>query len=276
VLFGLLCLAASSRWILDEGWPATISTLQSGAWACGVLAVLVGAMAWRRSLPQPRNAASLLLVGAGLLAAPAVGAVLHGAASASLDRTVALCFVPVIVAVVLGIRSDGAGLNLWAGLAGLSGALLVFPVGTPSSARAYIGLLAPAVMVVFACVECRRAARGIAKLWSAALLFAGGAFGLVVLKVVRGGSASGVSVSAIALDALLAGLAVTVALEWDGLLYAARYFAVPLLTIVEGVVLLHPGLAWRLVAGLVLLAAATVGLLRGQRTANGTSVLRLR
>ena len=103
--FVVLCVVASSRWILADQWEAMGSTLRTGAWACGLAAYVaaVVAVAEKRRLPRMWSVVGLLAIGGGLLAAPELGAVLHGPASGALDRTIALCFVPVIVTVVAGI-----------------------------------------------------------------------------------------------------------------------------------------------------------------------------
>jgi hypothetical protein len=277
--FGLLCVLSGSRWVLDAGWNRTTSTLQSGAWGCAVLAVLAGlaAVARRRALPGLRSVFALLAVGGGLLAAPALGAVLHGPAAESLNRAVALCFVPVIAAVLTGIRGERE--NLWPALLGLGGALLVFPLALPSSALAYVGLLATPLAVAAACVACGQVRRGVAAEWSAAALFAGGAIVLVVLRAVvvatSGEVSEAVSASAVAIDAVLAGLLVLAVMRLEAMRFVSSYFAIPMLAVVEGVAIFRSGLTFRLGCGVLLLAIGLVGLLKKQVTDDGTSLLRL-
>jgi hypothetical protein len=220
----------------------------------------------------------LLAIGAGLLAAPELGAVLHGPASGALDRTIALCFVPVIVTVVAGIWSEGASsASLWPALAGLGGALLVFPVALPSSVPGWVGLVVPPIAVSAACVACRRVARGVDAVWCAALLLAGGAGCLALTGAVSGGfAAETFSVWAVVLDLVVATAVVFVALRVNALRYVSRYFFIPLLSIAEGLVLLRSGVTLRQGLGLVLLAAGGVALVRGRGTDGGTFGLRLR
>jgi hypothetical protein len=207
-----------------------------------------------------------------LLAAPALGDGLRGIAANAPDRLIALCMVPVIVAVVSGQTQSG---KLWPGLAGLGGAMLVFPLALSSGMLGYVGLLASAVAIAVACVACRRTAQGIATEWSAGLMFAGGALGLIALLAMRGRSMQGtVSIWAVVLDALVAGLVVLSVMRMEALQYSARYFLVPLLFIFEDLFVSAPTL--REGAGVILLATASVGLLRKQVTDGGTSVLRLK
>jgi hypothetical protein len=278
--FAVLCVLASSRWILADQWEAMGSTLRTETWACGLAAFVAAAVAIgeRRRLPSVWIVVELLAIGGGLLAAPELGAVLHGAASGSLDRTIALCFVPVIVMVADGIWSEGgSAASLWPGLAGLGGALLVFPVALPSNVLGWVGLVVPPIAVSAACVACRRVAREADAVWSAALLLAGGAGCLALMGAALGGFAvQAFSVWAVVLDLLVAAVVVFVVLRVDALRYISRYFFVPLLSIVEGLVLLRSGATLRQGFGLALLAAGGVALLRGRGTDGGTSGLRLR
>ncbi|MEO7030699.1 MAG: hypothetical protein ABI147_14985 [Acidobacteriaceae bacterium] len=267
--FGVLCVVASSRWIVADQWPRMGSTLRSEAWACaiGAVAACAVAIARRRQAPRLWDVLGTLAVGGGLLAAPALGAALRGPAGEPLIRTVALCFVPVVVILLSGILT-GQRTSLWPGLAGLGGALLVLPLTLPSDVLGWVWLIAPPVAVSVACVACRKVARLVAVEWSASLLFAGGAVGLVLIEAGRvassGVSAQSFSLWGMALDALLTGLVVLVVLQMDGLRYAARYFAIPLLTIVETALIVRSGVTLRLCAGMVLLAAGAVGLLRAR------------
>jgi hypothetical protein len=278
--FAVLCVLASSRWILADQWQAMGSTLWTEAWACGLTAFVVAvvAIAEKRRLPRVWIVVELLAIGAGLLAAPELGAVLHGPASGALDRTIALCFVPVIVTVVAGIWSEGASSSsLWPGLAGLGGALLVFPVALPSSVPGWVGLVVPPIAVSAACVACQRVARGLDAVWCATLLLAGGTVCLALMGAVSGGfAAESFSMWAVVLDLAVAGLVVFVVLRIDALRYVSRYFFVPLLSIVEGLILLRSGVTLRQGFGLALLAAGSAALVRGRGTDGGTSGLRLR
>jgi hypothetical protein len=279
--FAVLCLIASSRWILEDAWPAVGSSLRSEAWACAVLAVLTfaGALGLRRQRPALESGLTLLAVGGGVLAAPSFGVVLGGAAGDSFNRTVALCFVPVIVIVLSGIWSDGAfSPSFWPGLAGLGGALLVFPLVLPSSVVGYVGLLAPAIVVGAACVACRRVARGVPGEWSAALLFTGGAVCLGLLEARHAAPIDGAlpfPFAAVGIDIVLTALTVFVVLRTDAMRYAARYFVVPLLTIVEGLLVLREGVTLRLGAGIALLAVAAAALLTTRRDGDRSSSLGL-
>ena len=285
-LFGVLCVVASSWWIVGEAWPESdlIFTLTAKIWACGFGAVGASAIAmvWRRVVPGAGDLMRLAAVGAGLLAASSLGAVVGGAANRPLNVAVASCFVPIIAVVMSGVWGEGSleTTGLWAALAGLGGALLIFPLALRMGVAAYLGLLVPPLAVAAACVTCRRVARGVAMEWAIAPLFAGGAIGLAVMEFVRrisgGAAVQSFSAVPIALDLTFAGLIVLLVLQMDARRYVSQYFIVPALTVLEGVVLLHAALPWRLCVGTVLMGAAAFALWRGERTPDGTSLLRLR
>jgi hypothetical protein len=220
----------------------------------------------------------LSAVGAGLLTLTSLGVVVGGAAGRPVNVTVALCFVPVIVAVMSEGPLENA--RLWPGLAGLAGALLIFPLTLRMGVAAYVGLLVPAFAVAAACAACRRLARAVAMEWAIALLFVGGAVGLAMMECARriSGGATGHAFStlAVAVDLFFAGLVVVLVLQMDVRRYVSQYFIVPLLTVLEGIVLLHPTVTLRLCAGMFLMGLGAFALLRAERTADGTSVLRLR
>jgi hypothetical protein len=277
-----MCVAASTRWIFASSWPEMGSTLRSEAWASGVAAVVVGAVAVarRRQLPKVRSTLALVAVGAGLLGAPALGAALHGVAGEPVIRTVALCFVPVLVTVMCGVWGEGSRLSFWPGLMGLAGALLVLPLRLPTDVLGWVYLVLPPVAVSVACVACRRVARGIGAEWSAASVFAGGTVCLVLIEVWRaietGAPAQAFSVWAVVLDAVLAVAAIAVVLQVEAPRYVARYFMVPLLAVVSNVVVFRFNVGLRVGAGMVLMTAGAISLLNMRGTGGDTSELHLR
>jgi len=252
-------------------------TLTAKVWACGIGVVCASAVAVvrRRPVPGARDVLRLAAVGAGLLALSSLGVAVGGVAARPVNVAAAACLVPIIVAVM----SEGS-LKFWPGLVGLGGALLIFPVTLRMGVAAYVGLLVPPFAVAAACVACRRVARGIAMEWAVALVFIGGEAALAVMEFARkvsgGNVAQSFSPLAVALDLLLAGMVVVLVLQMEVRRYVSQYFIVPLLTVLEGVILLHAALPWRLCVGMGLMGIAAFALLRGQRTVDGTSVLRLR
>ncbi len=282
-LFGVFCIVASSWWIIGETWPDSdqMFTLSAKVWACGIGAVIASAVAVvrRRAVPRARDVLRLAAVGVGLLALSSLGVLVGGVAVRPVNAAAALCLVPIIAAVMESAWSERP-MEFWPGLVGLAGASQIFPVTLRMGAAAYVGLLVPPFAIAAACVACRRVARGVAMEWAIALIFIGGEAGLAVMEFVRklsGGSVvPSFSPLAIALDLLLAGMVVVLVLQMDVRRYVAQYFIVPVLTVLEGVVLLHAALLWRLGVGMVLMGIAAFALLRKQRTVEGTSVLRLR
>jgi hypothetical protein len=279
--FGALCLLAGSRWVVADNFPELGSTLRSEAWACGLGAVVCGAAAGvrRSAWPGFGRLLGLMVAGLGLLAMPVLGAALRGAAGEQFNRAIAMCFVPVVAVVLSGVWGEGSSPELWPGLTGLAGALLVFPFVRPSSLWGYVGLIVPPLVVGAACAGVRRVVRDVAAEWSAAALLVGGALGLVMMEAGRAASsgleAQEFSVGAVALDAVVLGLAVFVVLRMDGVKYASRYFVVPLVMVVEGVALFRGGVTLRIGVGMVLLGVGAVGLVRRRRAFEGESSLGL-
>lgn len=282
-LFGVFCIVASSWWIVGETWPdaASMFTLTAKIWACGIGAVGASAVAMvrRRAVPSARDVLRLSAVGVGLLALSSLGVVVGGVAARPVNVAAALCLVPIIVAVMSGVFGEES-LEFWPGLVGLGGASQIFPVTLRMPAAAYVGLLVPPFAVAAACVACRKVARGVAMEWAVALIFIGGEAGLAVLELVRKisgvGAAQPFSPLAVAIDLVIAGMVVVLVLHMDARRYVSQYFIVPVLTVLEGIVLLHAVPPFRLWVGMGLLGIAAFALLQGERTADGTSVLRLR
>ncbi len=269
--FAGLCVLAGSRWISSDEWPQTASTLSTEAWACWVAALGSFALAGLRKpgLPARASALKLVAIGAGLLAAPALGAVLSGPAAQPFNRTVALCLVPVVVAVLGGIWGEGGMGRLWPGLVGLGGAMLVFPLVVPVKVVDYVWLLVVPLAVGAASAGLARAAKGVAAEWCAAMVFTGGAVCLGLLEAVRlertGVVAAPVTASAVGINVVIAVLTVWVFVQGEAMAYVARYFLVPLITIVEGVLIFREGVTGRLVVGVGLLAVGTGALLWSRR-----------
>ena len=276
VAFAVLCAVGASRWLLADRWPEMGSTLRSEAWACAVGAAVCAGVAVlrRRSLPETRRRLELMLIGMGLLAMPIFAAALQGPAGESLNRTIALAFVPVVA------LTWGGPERLWPGLAGLAGALLVLPFTRPPGVAGYFALALVPLAVGAACALSGHVVREVSAAYAGALVFAGGGLGLAALEVGRvfagGVEAQRFSAEAVALDLLEAALVVAVVLRAGGVRYAARYFIVLLLMLAEGVFLLHQAITLRVALAMVLLAVAAAALLRGRGTRSDTPGLQLR
>jgi len=198
-----------------------------------------------------------MLAGAMMLCGPSVGLLAGGMDSGSL--TIALALVPVVVAVAaaaLGDGSEGMAGRMWPGLAAVAGLLLVLTQPNVSNVRNDLLLLAAPVLTgVGAALFCTKQGRSVASaLVGAAVVFV---LGWVCLR-------GAVSVVAVACDGLLALLGVLAVSRLGATRWSAQFSLVPLLIVLEGLVLVRPGLQVRWALGLGLVAMGSVYLLLPQ------------
>lgn len=277
----LLCLLAGSRWLLADVWPATGSTLRSGALACAVVAALAFLLARRSAHPSvgPWRIFSAMMAGVGLLAAPALGAVLQGSAANPMLRSAALCFVP-LLATVLSARRDETSAPLWPALTAIAGAMVLFPLSLSISLAGYAGLFFPALAVGLVCKHWQGLQTPDITWCEAGWLCAGGAVGLVALELLRLASSADdtqqLSLLAVGIDCVVTTSAVAVLLQLGGRRYAARYLLAPVVTVIEGIIIFRPPAPGRTLLGVALLLAASLGLLRKAGRAGTTLSLDLR
>lgn len=275
--FGALCLVGGCRWITDQAWPGSASTVASEARACAFGALLaVLATLTEKAPPAWGRVLALAAAGAALLAGPVIGTLLHGVAADEYNRAVALCMVPVIVAVAATVRGSGGMAKLWPGLAGLAGALLIFPVNTSGSPLGFAWLILPVVAVGIACVTADGAAGKISLAWAVAALLGGGAAGLGLLQGVWLRGEQSPDLLASTFDLIVIGLMVLALLRVGALRFASSYFFIPLLTVVGGAVVMRPGWGVRLLLGLALLAIGGGAQVRTRGIEEGTPGLGLR
>lgn len=267
-MLGALWLLAGLRWLSDASWPASVGSVTSEARACALGTVL--AVLWtsvhKTAEPKLSKVVALTLLGAALFTGRAAGVVMHGIAGDEYNRAAALCLVPIVVLVALQAVRNGARAPWWPGLAGLAGALLIFPLATGIDAAGLAGLVLPVVLMGVACVVAEREAEGLACAWAVASLLGGGASGLGMLHWVflRGNAMEATQPvwQPLLFDLPIAVMTAAALVMVGARRYSASYFAITLLTLAGGAAVMRPGWSWRLVVGLALLTAGTVGLLR--------------
>jgi drug/metabolite transporter (DMT)-like permease len=159
-------------------------------------------------------------------------------------------------------------------LMGLAGVLLLLPFNLPMSGRGWAALLEIAAAMVFVAGAgvwmyrlLRRAsvieALTIVGISNAVCLFAWcGAVGSLDLR--WSGAAGGVWWGWM-VGATITALTVWLLREIDPVRFSARFLVIPLVTIVEGFVLLRPEVTGRMVAGTVLLAGGAGWMLKEKR-----------
>jgi hypothetical protein len=182
--------------------------------------------------------------------------------------TMALALTPVVIAVAVaamnGRQDEDLVGRLWPGLAAVAGLLLVLATPTLSNLRSdAVLVLAPLATGIGAALFCagelRPAGTG-----------EGGRWALT--------GAVAVFFAATSVEWAIAGRPeiVPLAVAWDGMLallsvlslnavgetrWAAQFVLLPLIVLLEGIVLVRPGMTWRWAGGLALLTAASVYLL---------------
>ena len=268
----MLCLLASSRWLVESAWPEAQSTDLTEAAGCllaaGAFALLLSTRQ-RSRVPSGWSGTSRGTLGGGLaiLTGPVLAASISSRYVNADDATLALSLVPVVIAVAspaLGSAgSEDLTARLWPGLAGIAGLLLLLPQPSLSGWRFDLALPSMPLFVgtgaVLATRQSRRltpsdAARARMIPWQvsapALASFILGGLGFYA------GHAAGrlaFSVAAAALDGCLAALTLVVVGRLGPLRWSAQFLLIPVLTLLEGAVLLHPLLDLRSWFGFALL-----------------------
>jgi len=212
-------------------------------------------------------AASVMFFGVPMV----VGEYARGSVSA-ITRSALFAMVPVVVVMVVSASNASSGEERGArrflvpSLAGLGGLLLLLPLGFSGSIRERVLLAtvcAVVVLVGFASVWMYRVLRGFGFAEAIAIVGVANAVFLLGWSAVRGEVVwrlvSVVSLSSV-VDVVEVLLIVWLLREMAPIRFAARYLAIPLLTILESFVLMRPEWNVRMVSGTVLLAVG-VGML---------------
>jgi drug/metabolite transporter (DMT)-like permease len=269
MIFGAFCLLSASGWLLPPVLP----------WAHCMILALIGVAAMlasgREGWPLPREIAKLAVFSILLLGIPdalAAWAQMH-VSGALVTATLAL--VPVLLVVIAAqVGSDEISSSTRAlapAVLGLGGIFLLLPVDLPASTLGRIALailLAAGLLIAFASVAIHRVLRRFSIAEGIAVLCLSNALFLLP-GALRSGS-HGIAIAGSILPALLpcvaTALLVVLLREIDPVRLAARYFVVPLLTIVEGYLVLRPELTLRMGVGAVLMASGSAFLVLGSRS----------
>jgi drug/metabolite transporter (DMT)-like permease len=290
--FGALCLLSSSAWIAEPFATSTLPSLQRQA----LLYLIVGLAALLFSIkklssrisqqPWPRLAIASL----GFFGIPAAAIEFASGSVPQISRSALFALVPIVVVVAVTAIEAGepaeraARRSLTPALVGLTGLLLLLPLSFSNSARsdARIAVICAAVIMV-----------GIASVWlyrllqqfklsdaiavvclpnAAFLLICAQASGTVVWN--RSSLLSLLSWSSL-VDVIEVLLLLWLLRGMPPVQFAARYLFIPLLTVVEGYILLRPELTLRIGVGTILLTTGVATLLL-QHPAEEEPVLSLR
>lgn len=205
----------------------------------------------------------------------------------AISRSALFAMVPVVVVMVVAAGESaerGARLFLMPALAGLGGLLLLLPLAFSSSARGWMMLAvvcAAVVLVGLASVWLYRLLRGVALADALAVVGLANAGFLLVWSAVReevvwrgNGLASVISIASLT-DVAEVLLITWLLREMPPIRFAARYLAIPLLTVLESYVVMRPEWTARMGFGTALLAAGG-GMLLFLKEGEEETVLSLR
>jgi drug/metabolite transporter (DMT)-like permease len=297
VAFLALCILAGSSWVIPEMMGDGLPTLERQ----GVLFAVIGlcglAFAIRRVglSGTGKLHVQVALAGLGVFGFSDVAVEYARGSVSSFSRSALYAMVPVVVVMAVaagvaggseerGAEEHGARRLLVPALAGLGGLLLILPLQFSGTARGW-------VMVAFVCLAVVLA--GLASVWMYRLLRGydpavamavtglANAMCLLIWSGVRedmvwrwNGLASVVSISSL-VDVVEVLLILWLLGKMLPVRFAARYLAIPLLTVLEGLVFERPKLTVRIVCGVALLAAGT-GMLLFLKAGEEDTVLSLR
>ena len=270
-MFAGFSLLVGSEWLLSP-----ISGLVRGMVfaAVGIFAAAVNRGRWPGGWVR-LAVASVLLVGVPEMM---VGWGL-GHTSSNLWAVV-LTVVPVMVVLVVAQSAgDGVRRLLVPALAGLGGILLVVPLDLPGSVNGRLALgmlISSAVMIAIVSVWIHRLLQGFSLLQALSIFCVANALILLARGFVAGTewSLSWVGWVAALVQAGEVVLLVVLLRRMVPVRFGARYLVAPLVTLVEGYVLLRPALTWRLGFGVALMAGGAAFLLfsRGADEGAGLSL----
>jgi drug/metabolite transporter (DMT)-like permease len=274
-MFAGFCLIAASVWLL----PAVSGVMRGLAFAVVgiVAAILSGGSSWPGVGRVGRVAlAAVLLVGVPEVAG---GWVLRHVSSNL--WVVVLAVVPAMVVLVVAQSSgDGVRRLLGPALAGLGGVLLIVPVDVPGSVIGWAALallVVCAVVIAVTCVWIHRLLREFGVAQAVAVFCVANALVLIGWEAFEGVVGWGLSGWGW-MSALVEGVEVVLLLVllrgMSPVRFGARYLVIPLVTVVEGYVVLRPEVTLRMGFGVALLAGSAAFLLlsRGVDESAGLSL----
>jgi hypothetical protein len=263
--FAILCLLASTVWLLVNRYPQITFTPSSDALGCTIAAIVALAATLRTARPSLPETLRCGFAGALVLAGSSAGIFLHAPSIDGGSLAIALSLTPVVIVVTksaLGTEEFSSN-HLWPGLAAAVALLLVLPAPSVSDLRNNAALVIAPILTGVGCVLFRRST--VTAAWKAVSGFAGAAliFGLgALVEGLPQRTLPPVSPAALAIDTLLFALAILSLNRLTASQYAARYAVVPLIILLQGPLLLHLMVTWRNIACAALLLAAAITLLR--------------
>jgi drug/metabolite transporter (DMT)-like permease len=268
IAFAALCILSGTSWAIPTAMTESLPPLEQQGLLFGLigLAALLfsGRAIWSGSLRT--SIAKLAGASIAFFGVPEVVVAVTQGSVPAISRSALYSMVPVIVvmAVAAGEDERGARRFLLPALVGLGGLLLLLPLGFSGSARGWLMLTlvcAAVVLVGLASVRLYRLAPGITFATAVAVTGLANAVFLLAYSAVSedvvgrwSGLTSIVSLSSL-VDVAEVLLIVWLLRDMLPIRFAARYLLIPLVTVLEGYLLVRPQVTARMGFGTVLLAA---------------------
>jgi drug/metabolite transporter (DMT)-like permease len=278
IAFAALCILAGTSWIIPPEMPDGLPPLEQQGLLFGVVGLTALMFAIRRRWQRNEGLrfAWLAAASVGFFGVPVVVAEYARGSVGTISRSALYAMVPVVVVLAVasgngtGGEERGARRLLVPALAGLGGLLLLLPLEFPGSVRGRVMLAVVCVAVILVGLTSAWLYRLLREFnWAAVVAVVGLANAIFLMgwSAVRDdvvwrwtGLASVASISSL-VDVVEVLLIVWLLREMPPVRFAARYLAIPLLTILESYVLVRPELTVRMGFGTVLLAAGAATLL---------------
>jgi hypothetical protein len=287
--FATLCILSGTSWVIPSAVSDGLPLLEQQGLlfgAIGLVSFLVVGGRWFSRIGST-HVVSLGAAFVGFFGAPLVIVEYGRIGVGGMNRSALFAMVPVVVvlAVAAGDGAErGARRFLLPALVGIGGLLLLLPVEIPGSVRGrlMLGLVCVAVVVGgLASVWLYRLLHGVGLADAIAVAGLANAAFLLVCSGVGGdfvwrwsGVASTFSVSSL-VDGVEVVLLVWLLREMSPVRFATRYLLIPLITILEGYVLIRPEFTVRMGFGTALLAVG-VGVMLFWKAGEEETVLSLR
>jgi drug/metabolite transporter (DMT)-like permease len=275
ITFAALCILSASAWVADQTELSTLPSLEKQGllYAAIALIALVISGPRIRSRNNWRSSLSLALASILFFGLPALAIELASGSVPQITRSALFALVPIAVIITLtagNTPESGGRHQLIPALTGIAGLLLLLPLDFSTTPRGVVmlAILSTAVIVV-----------GVAGVWlfrnlpnfsftdGAAFACLSTATFLLICNSFLGSSIwKPRDLLTLASIPSLIFLIEVILLLWllramPPIQFAARYLLIPLITVVEGYVLLRPALTLRTGFGAILLAIGTAALL---------------
>jgi drug/metabolite transporter (DMT)-like permease len=290
--FAVLCVLSGTSWVIPDAVSDGLPSLEQHGLLFGLIGLVALLGAGRGWLSRIASVRWVRLAAAfvGFFGGPIAIVEYARSGVAAMNRSALFAMVPVVVMLAVaagdGVRREerGARRFLFPALVGIGGLLLLLPVGIPGSVfgRVMLGLVCVAVVMAgLSSVWLYRLLQEVSLLDAIAIAGLANAVFLLVCSGVGGdfiwrwsGLASIRSVSSL-VDGVEVVLLVWLLREMPPVRFAARYLAIPLITILEGYVLIRPEFTVRMGFGTVLLAVG-IGAMLFLKAGEEEAVLSLR